>query len=119
MSATQSRNGTVSPAGAPVLSNNAFWENNTALQDKGDQKPAPEGSPTTDPGFRDAAKTDFALSPASSARAAKIGAADPLPPAGSSWPLLTEEQLIIPDSDTRDYAAWKRPGAAPKATARA
>lgn len=64
-----------------------------------------------DPQFRDAAKADFALAGTSPVRAANTGVADPLAPSGEKWALLAEEKAMIPDGDTRDYNAWKKPGA--------
>ncbi len=107
------RDGSVSPIGAPVLTSNAFWQNKVAIQDGKDEKPAPDGSLSADPQFRDAAKADFALASASPARAANTGAPDPLTASGETYPLLAEEKSMIPDSDTRDYNAWKKPGTSP------
>jgi beta-lactamase regulating signal transducer with metallopeptidase domain/nitrous oxidase accessory protein NosD len=95
--------------GAPILSGNLFHDNAVAVQKGKETQPAPEGSLSGDPKFRDAAKQDFTPAADSPARASKVGASDPLPFA-SPWPLLAEEKSIMPTDDTRDYTKWRAPG---------
>lgn len=80
--------------GQPVLTANLFWQTATVLQVMEEKKPAPEGSLSTDPQFRDSTKADFALAPSSPAIAANIGLPEPLAPA-SPWPMLPEEKAIV------------------------
>lgn len=87
--------------GEPVLDTNLFSQNKDVLTVMTEKKPAPAGSLLTDPKFRDAAKADFALQPDSPARAAKIGAAEPLAPSASPWQLLAEEKAMIPLQSSR------------------
>lgn len=94
--------------GAPKLMANLFWETPVALQSfrpsgalPVPKDAVPKGMVKADPQFRDAAKNDFALVPSSSARAANIGVAEPLPLA-SPWPLLAEEKAIATNLEKRD-----------------
>ncbi|MDQ3624991.1 MAG: right-handed parallel beta-helix repeat-containing protein, partial [Verrucomicrobiota bacterium] len=115
---TEGRGGEKTTAvGEPVLTANLFHETPVILQVKRENKPAPDGSLTVDPKFRDAAQGDFTIPADSPARAANMGAAEPLAPAGS-WPLLAEEKAIIPGDNTRDLRYWTAPGGA-KPTKRA
>lgn len=91
--------------GEPVLDTNLFAQNRDVMAVMAEKKPAPAGSLSDDPKFRDAAKVDFALQADSPARTAGVGAAEPLAPAGP-WPLLAEEEAIIPAGETRDYQHW-------------
>lgn len=61
-----------------------------------------------EPGFRNSAAADFALSP--DGAAAKSGLRAVSVPVISAWPVQPEEQAMIPDGDTRDSRQWKRPG---------
>ena len=101
-STTNGRGGQVTP---PVLAKNLFWDAKTVLQIMDKATPAPDGSLAVDPQFLDAGRKTFAPAPASPSRAAGIGAADPLAPAGP-WPLLAEEKAIIPVDDTRAFNNW-------------
>lgn len=101
-------------AGAPELDANLYHENPVIRQIGTESKPAPEGSMLADPKFKHPEENDFTLAEDSPARAANIGAADPLPVA-SPRPLLAEEKAIIPADDTREYIYWTAPGSA-KAT---
>ncbi|MCZ7639071.1 MAG: hypothetical protein M5U12_25290 [Verrucomicrobia bacterium] len=98
---------------------NLFWTNATHVvsaigQAPGDTNPPPAipltnfpGNVECEPGFRDAAGGDFRLLPeGAAARGAGATVALPLT---SPWPLQPEEAAIVPDEDTRDSRAWKRP----------
>ncbi len=108
------RDGTESAVGAPILDENGFWNNKQNLNVKADPQEAPDGNKVIDPQFRDADYADFSMKPDSPARLAKIGAADVLAPTASKWPLLPEEKAMIPESESRDFSGWKKPGAAKK-----
>jgi hypothetical protein len=58
-----------------------------------------------DPQFRDAAHGDFSVR---SGSVHGVGASQPLS-VESPWPLQPEERAIIPETDTRDSRAWRRP----------
>jgi parallel beta-helix repeat protein len=99
-----------SAVGEPVFIANLFHGNQAPLRVGEEDQPAPDGSVIADPKFRDVAKLDFGLANDSPARAAGIGAVEPLP-ASSRWPILAEEKSIIPADDTRDSTKWRAPGA--------
>lgn len=111
-------------AGTPRLENNFFWKNekNTVrnLPGKDDKTwtkeetalDAKAGNKIADPLFVNGAQFDFVLAADSTARAAGIGVAQPLALA-SPWTLQPEEKTIIPDGETRDFNAWKRPAEQP------
>ncbi|MHC4500265.1 MAG: hypothetical protein ACYS21_14260, partial [Planctomycetota bacterium] len=61
------------------------------------------------PKFGNPAAKDFSLAADSPAKRMGIGTADPIS-FDSPWALQPEEIAIIPDSDTRDFRKWKRPG---------
>jgi predicted Ser/Thr protein kinase len=63
------------------------------------------GCQEKDPEFRDPARGDFSVR---SGSAHDAGASQPLA-LQSPWPLQPEEKAIIPETDTRDSRAWRRP----------
>lgn len=63
-----------------------------------------EGNVEAEPGFGD----DYSLQDDSAAGMAGVGAVD-VPELASPWPLQPEEEAIIPETETRDYKAWRRP----------
>ena len=99
-----------SPMGEPKLENNFFFDNPKVLQAGEDVKPLPAGNETADPRVGTADES-FKLAADSPARKVEAGAADPIPFA-SPFPILPEEKAMIPDSETRDYAKWKKVAAA-------
>ena len=79
-------------ANDPSLTNRFALENFAGCQEK-------------DPQFRDPARGDFSVRSGSVHGA---GASQPLM-VESPWPLQPEEKAIIPETDTRDSRAWRRP----------
>jgi hypothetical protein len=63
------------------------------------------GCEEIDPKFRDPARGNFSIQ---SGSAHDAGASQPLA-LQSPWPLQPEEKAIIPETDTRDSRAWRRP----------
>ncbi len=87
----------------PSVTGNLLWHNATPQVRMGKPDPLPPGNAAGDPHFANGPAGDFAVPPGSPA-----GAADVLPLA-SPWPLQDAERAMIPDADTRDYRAWKKP----------
>jgi parallel beta-helix repeat protein len=80
----------------PKSENNLFWDESESGRAKASRS------------FVNIAARDFSLKTDASAREDRIGAAD-LIAFDSHWPLQPEELAIIPDGETRDSRAWKRP----------
>lgn len=93
---------------APTIEANVFWRHDADVQRMGQPATRPAGNDAADPKFVAADRNDFALAADSPARAAGVGAADPLSPV-SPWPIQPVEQKMIPDGETRDWNAWKKP----------
>lgn len=93
-------------AGEPAVVGNVFWQNGTALRHGEQPANLPAGNETRDPKFADVAARDFTR--AVGGEHADAGAADVIP-AASPWPIQPGEQAIIPEGETRDFKAWKKP----------
>lgn len=88
----------------PKIEGNCFWNNPVPLKRLDRDEPVPPGNVEMQPRFLDAAKGDFGV-PAD----AQAGASALLP-AKSPFPLQPEEQEMIPETETRDFGKWKKPG---------
>ncbi|MHC4185788.1 MAG: right-handed parallel beta-helix repeat-containing protein, partial [Planctomycetota bacterium] len=105
---------------AKQLENNLYWKNKADAVRRAGKGKVPEqvyedisdsetDKVSVDPKFDNPAAKDFSLAADSPARHMGIGTADPIS-FDSPWGLQPEEIAIIPDSDTRDFRKWKRPG---------
>jgi nitrous oxidase accessory protein NosD len=104
------------------LKSNLYWKNEADAVKRAGKGNAPEqvyedvsdsetDKVSVDPKFGNPATKDFSLAADSPAKRMGIGTADPIS-FDSPWALQAEEKAIIPDSDTRDFRKWKRPGEA-------
>jgi serine/threonine protein kinase len=95
--------------GSPVIAENVFWDMTRPWErwtEKGPAEfPLPEGNRVEDPKL---GGNTYALPAGSPLRAAGIGP-EAIPETDSPFPIQPEETAIIPDGDTRDFNAWKRP----------
>jgi parallel beta-helix repeat protein len=92
--------------GEPMLQGNFFFKNPKDFAVADADKPLPPGNETADPKVGDAA-ANFRLAADSPARHANAGAADPIAFA-SPFAIQPQEKSMIPESETRDYAKWKK-----------
>ncbi|HYG33809.1 MAG TPA: right-handed parallel beta-helix repeat-containing protein, partial [Clostridia bacterium] len=98
--------------GSPALEHNLFWKNAENFDSGKVKNSLPgKGSLEVDPMFRNVFAKDFRLEPGSPALKEGIGATA-IDSVSSQWPLTSEEEGIIPETDTRDSEAWRKPGKA-------
>ncbi|MEK7953472.1 pectinesterase family protein [Luteolibacter soli] len=89
--------------GSPMVQRNVFWNTRQPWREGANAVPLPEGNHIEDPRLGN----DHALPVDSPLPALGIGPEARSP--NVTFPIQPEEIAIIPDGDTRDSNAWKRP----------